>query len=443
MTAARRLGRSRPAAVDRAHDDDEDDHRREEIDEALQPHECGIGIDLARRDRGPPPRDEHDRRHEHDGQQGAGEHAAGIEPGHRGVGQHAVDDEGDAGRNEVSERAAGGNRAQHHAGVVALLLERRQGDGGDRCRCRHRRARDRGEQGGSRQLVCRRPPGRGLSQSVSERYMRSVAAAHQDLTEQDEQRQLQQDGFVHRAQIDDNHGVGAGPAEVKRCTDEADAEHHGGDVKPERHGPEQDEEAHRDGGDVHSSGASCRGFARFGITDLGGNLLLQGLRAVDAVEQRAIAKEQGEGMQRHENGADGEQRHAGKPDRLRHPERNRQRRIGPLAGRQDVENLEDAPPGAESGHGRQVSMASTLSSDCTEAAACRERAASRYVRVLERISEAEGADPRQHIATDLIEASNEKLKYADPRSRRTWQSRWPSRPSRRRLRRCAQLSRTI
>ena len=75
-----------------------------------------------------------------------------------------------------------------------------------------------------------------------------VAAVATD--EQDEQRQLQQHGLVHRPEIDHHQRIGAGPAEIERSADEAYAEHHGGDVQAECHRPQEEDEADGDGGDV-------------------------------------------------------------------------------------------------------------------------------------------------------------------------------------------------
>ncbi len=96
-----------------------------------------------------------------------------IERAHRCFGDQRIDDEGDAGRNEVAERAAGRERAEHHAVVVARAVEERQrdrahgGGGGDR------RAGDRREHAAGRDVGVQQPAGQPVEPDVE----RAVQAA--------------------------------------------------------------------------------------------------------------------------------------------------------------------------------------------------------------------------------------------------------------------------
>ena len=252
-----RFRHGRPARVDRAHDDAEDDDRPGQILEsqnALAPrHAC---FALARKVR-PREADAGDDRHEQKGQDQARQHGGRIELAHRGVGQGREDDEGDAGRNEVAQRCAGGDRAQHEALVVVALPERgqrhgRNGRGGRDgrtrdCREDRRRADVRMQQSAGQAIEPRR------NGSV---HLVGHAAADEYFAEQDVERDRQEDVVLHRAPelaaIDGQmHAF-----EVDQNGGDRSEKQGGRDMQPEEQQGDHDEEARDDNGDADHGRAS-------------------------------------------------------------------------------------------------------------------------------------------------------------------------------------------
>ena len=143
------LGRRGNAGVDgqRDHQADDEDraHRAQHLAQAAALRRVGIR-DVRRIQ--PAPHEDHqaEQQHQHD----AGHDAGDEQLTDRGVGDDAVEQQDQAGRDQHAERAAGGQHAAGQAVVVAQLLHLGQGHAADRERPHHRRAAHRTEAGACR-----------------------------------------------------------------------------------------------------------------------------------------------------------------------------------------------------------------------------------------------------------------------------------------------------
>ena len=249
------LGHRRPAGVDAAHDDARTrraapgDGRGGRAARAAAPPAPSAPIRPGRDER-----DQHDRRHEQQRHDQARDDAGRIEPARRGVGHRAVDEECDARRDQVAETRAGSDRAEHQPLVVLAVAEGGQRDRGDRSgrrdrRARHRREQRRGADVGVQQTARQR------IEPVGERAVHLVgrAAAHQDLAEQDVERDREQHVVLGRPpRAGRRTAYTAGMPEIHRGAEHRGDEHRGGDVQPEEHQPEHHGEADDDlGGADH------------------------------------------------------------------------------------------------------------------------------------------------------------------------------------------------
>ncbi len=92
-----------------------------------------------------------------------------VEGADRGLGDQAVDDEGDARRNEVAERAAGRERAEHHLRIVGPAAEKGRATDPMVAAVATEDPEMAEKMPEAAMLVCRRPPGMRFSQMFSVR----------------------------------------------------------------------------------------------------------------------------------------------------------------------------------------------------------------------------------------------------------------------------------
>ena len=204
------LGGGGHSPVDGAEDDEDQDQRRHEIGEAPEP------LPPARRGRrgGGPAHDEpvaEDERHEERGDQGPRQEPGHVELADRGLGDQPVDDEGDAGRDEVAEGAPRGQRAQDHPRAVACLLEVGQGHRADGGGGGHARPGD-GREDRARDDVGVQEPARQSAEPEVEGAVELIGqtGAEQDLAHQDEQ------GHRHQHEVDARNPDGLPDEEIQR-----------------------------------------------------------------------------------------------------------------------------------------------------------------------------------------------------------------------------------
>ena len=147
-----------------------------------------------------------------------------VERAHRGFGDQRVDDEGDAGRDQVAERAAGGERAQNHLRVVARAVEEGEGDRAHGGGGRDRGAGDRREHAACRDVGVQQAAGQAIEPDI-ERAIEPLgkAGAQQDLAHQQEQRH----GDQHEARRRSPHGLAEEVPErpVGECKADDQSEH--------------------------------------------------------------------------------------------------------------------------------------------------------------------------------------------------------------------------
>ena len=145
-TDSRAFRRREHAAIDAAHDDDEQHRHRPHAPERVEP--LAPGGALAARPRGRiGPDDPLHREAQENGGQDARHDAGGEQLADIGLGEHAVDHHDGRGRNENSERAAAGDCPGRQAVRVAEVFHRRIGDLGHGGGGRDRGAADGAEAG--------------------------------------------------------------------------------------------------------------------------------------------------------------------------------------------------------------------------------------------------------------------------------------------------------
>jgi hypothetical protein len=184
------LGRRRPAAIDRADDEGDEQHYRYQAPrrvDLLAEGKAGVGrwclVTVEKR-----PNDHV--AHEKDDQQQPRKYPGDEEAGDGDLGLDAVDDEDDRGRDQEPQRARPGKRPDRHALVIAAFGKLRQGhlaDGHGGCR---RRPRDGGEDAAADDVDVHEAPrdARHPRRKPSEHVLRQ-AGAKQDLAHPDEQRE--------------------------------------------------------------------------------------------------------------------------------------------------------------------------------------------------------------------------------------------------------------
>ena len=242
----RGLGRRREPGVDRADHQGEDQERRHEVGQRAQAGRPVARDPLAAP--GGPQRaadqhGDHEQQRQHETRQEARE----VELRDRGLGQHAIDDHVDRRRDQDAERAAGGDRAEEEALVVAVAVDLLDRDRADRRGGRDRGAADRREQRAGADVGVHQPA-RQPGQPVRHRGVHALgdAGAQQDLAEQDEHRDRDQDHVGGGAPDQLAERQAERQEGVELVEREADDAEHRGDRQAEREQAEQQGERHPD-----------------------------------------------------------------------------------------------------------------------------------------------------------------------------------------------------
>ena len=176
--------------------------------------------------------------HEEAGQQQARDHAGEIEAGHGGGGDQTVKDEVDRRRNQNAERAAGCQRAEKQAFVVAADLDLRQRHHADGGRRRDARAGGGRENGARADVGVHQParqPGQPFGDGIIDAH--GNAGAQQHLAQHDEHRDGDQDVLGARVPDDVAHRPVQRHRGVELIEREAQHAHDGcdGDTDGEQH----------------------------------------------------------------------------------------------------------------------------------------------------------------------------------------------------------------
>ena len=154
-----------------------------------------------------------------------------IKRAHRGLGDQRIDDEGDAGRNKVAERAARRERAEHHLVVVARAVKERQRDRAHGGGGRDRGTGDRREYAAGRDVGVQEPAGQPVEPDI-ERAIEPLGqpGAQQYLAHQQKQRHRDQ----HEARRRRPHGLAEEIPEravgERKADDQSEHAERGGDI---------------------------------------------------------------------------------------------------------------------------------------------------------------------------------------------------------------------
>ena len=167
-TQRRRFRGRCQTGVDRTDDNEEDSHRRHQPRQGRDAIGPGYGDGFAAPGASVKASDD-DGDHEQASQNQAGQKAGEVKLWHGGVGQQAVNDQTDGGRDKDTERASGRDGPEKKRLVVAALLDLGQRDGPDCCRRRDARTRCRGKKRARADIGVHEPtgqPGEPLGHAV-------------------------------------------------------------------------------------------------------------------------------------------------------------------------------------------------------------------------------------------------------------------------------------